>query len=242
MIYLKQADILSNTFPNTDFYPFNLTIFQNTTHIPLNQDITFFIGENGSGKSTLLKALALKCRIHIWDNETHIRVKQNPYENDLYKSIDIQWKNSPVPGSFFSSRIFSDFSRNLEEWAINDAQMLNFFGGESLITQSHGQSLMSYFKSRYKIKGIYFLDEPETALSPASLIELLNLLTRLGSKGDAQFFIATHSPFLLACPDAKIYSFDNAEIESVKYQDTAYFKLYKKFMDHPEIFINNADK
>lgn len=237
MIHIEQTAILSDAFPNTDFFPFNLKVFQNTKQLSLNQDITFFIGENGSGKSTLLKALALRSQIHIWDNETRLRIKPNPYENMLYRFIDITWKKGPVPGSYFSSRNFSDFSRNLEEWAVNDAPMLDFFGGKSLITQSHGQSLMSYFKSRYKIKGIYFLDEPETALSPASLIELLNLLIRLGKKGEAQFFIATHSPFLLACPDARIYNFSQKIIEPVNYKDTAYFNLYKRFLENPEAFI-----
>jgi predicted ATPase len=99
---------------------------------------------------------------------------------------------------------------------------------------------MSYFKSRYRIKGLYFLDEPETALSPTSLIELLNLLIQINRQGHAQFIIATHSPFLMACPDARIYSFDHAMITPVAYEDTAYYKIYKQFMNAPEQFINSA--
>lgn len=48
------------------------------------------------------------------------------------------------------------------------------FRGESLVTKSHGQCNMAYFKSRYRIKVLYFLDEPETALSPKKQLELLN--------------------------------------------------------------------
>ena len=237
MIYLKQVDIHSKKFPVLNFYPFNLKIFQNTDIIKFNNAITFFIGENGTGKSTLLKALAYKCGIHIWQSEFNLRCEQNPYEEDLYKTISIQWENGPVPGSFFGSQIFSHFAKNLEEWAINDAQMLNYFGGKSLITQSHGQSLMSYFQSRYSIKGLYFLDEPETALSPSSLIDLLNLLIKINQQGHAQFLIATHSPFLMACPDAQIYSFDNRVVEPINYKNTDYYKIYKKFMNSPREFI-----
>jgi len=237
LIYLKHVNIHLEKFPVLNFYPFNLKIFQNTERVRFNGPITLFIGENGTGKSTLLKALAIKCGIHIWQSEFNLRYEQNPYEEDLYKTISIQWENGPVPGSFFGSQIFSHFTRNLEEWAINDSKMLNYFGGKSLVTQSHGQSLMSYFQSRYNIKGLYFLDEPETALSPSSLIELLNLLIKISQQSHAQFLIATHSPFLMACPDSHIYSFDNQVIESIKYEDTKYYKIYKNFMNNPGEFI-----
>ena len=196
-----------------------------------------FIGENGTGKSTLLKAIAYKCGIHIWQSEFNLRCEPNPHEEDLYKSISIQWENGAVPGSFFGSQIFSHFAKNLEEWAMHDSGMLNYFGGKSLITQSHGQSLMSYFQSRYNIKGLYFLDEPETALSPSSLVELLNLLIKINKQGHAQFIIATHSPFLMALPESKILTFDNTTIQPIEYKDTDYYKLYKNFMNNPEKFI-----
>ena len=237
MIYLKQVNIHLEKFPVLNFYPFNLKIFQNTEKVKFNNPITLFIGENGTGKSTLLKAIANRCGIHIWQSEFNLRCEKNPYEEELYKTISTQWESGPVPGSFFGSQIFSHFAKNLEEWAINDTQMLKYFGGKSLITQSHGQSLMSYFKSRYNIKGLYFLDEPETALSPASLIELLNLLIKISKQGHAQFIIATHSPFLMACPDALIYSFDASIIQPIQYEDTQYYKIYKNFMTHPEKFM-----
>ena len=237
MIFLKQVNIHSEKFPVLNYYPFKLEIFQNTETVKFNSPVTLFIGENGTGKSTLLKAIAYKCGIHIWQSEFNLRCEKNPYEEDLYKAISTQWKNGPVTGSFFGSQIFSHFAKNLEEWAVNDTKMLNYFGGKSLITQSHGQSLMSYFQSRYNIKGLYFLDEPETALSPSSLIELLNLLIKISHQGHAQFIIATHSPFLMACPDARIYSFDTPVIESIEYEDTAYYKIYKNFMANPDEFI-----
>jgi len=237
MIYLKQVGIHEEKFIVHDHYPFNLEIFQNTNQIKFETPITLFCGENGTGKSTLLKAIAVRCGIHIWQNDSSLRHEPNPYEEDLYKAISADWKDTPVPGSYFGSQIFSHFAKNLEEWALNDVKMFNYFGGKSLVTQSHGQSLMSYFQSRYSIKGLYFLDEPETALSPASLIELLNLLTKISRQGHAQFIIVTHSPLLLACPNSRIYSFDTPKIEAIDYNDTDYYKIYKKFMNRPEKFI-----
>jgi len=239
LIYLNKVDILSEKFPVLDFYPFCLKIFQETKTVLFKTPITFFMGENGTGKSTLLKALAYRCGIHIWQSEERLRFEPNPHEEDLYKAIDVEWENGAVPGSYFGSQIFSHFAKNLEEWAVNDAAMLNYFGGKSLVTQSHGQSLMSYFSSRYTLKGLYFLDEPETALSPSSLIELLNLLIKTAKLGHAQFIIATHSPLLLACPEALIYSFDSPVVAPIRYEETSYYHLYKNFMNHPEKFIKN---
>jgi predicted ATPase len=98
------------------------------------------------------------------------------------------------------------------------------------MTQSHGQSMMSYFRSRYQIKGVYFLDEPETALSPRSQLELLELIGENSEAGHAQFIIATHSPILLACQGARIYSFDYMPVRTIEYEETEHYKVYKRFL------------
>ncbi len=135
-----------------------------------------------------------------------------------------------MPGSFFGSKNFQYFTELLDAWAAADRGQLNYFGGKSLTTQSHGQSLMSFFRSRYRVKGLYLLDEPETALSPRSQIELLNLLEDMSADGHAQFIIATHSPLLLACPQAIIYTFDQSPIRRIEYEQTDHYRVYKDFM------------
>ncbi|MCF8092179.1 MAG: AAA family ATPase [Desulfotignum sp.] len=236
-MFLESATVHHQSFPDTQAYPFCLAVLQQTQTVWFNQPVTIFSGENGTGKSTLLEALAIRCGIHIWQPEFSLRCEANPHEKNLYRHLSVTWSQGPVPGSYFGSQIFSHFARKLEEWAVNDRPMLDYFGGKSLITQSHGQSLMSYFASRYQRKGLYFLDEPETALSPRSLVDLLNLIVKESGKGHAQFVIATHSPILMACPGAVIYGFDSSEILPVKYEDTDYYRLYKAFMTDPGAFI-----
>jgi predicted ATPase len=192
--------------------------------------VTFFVGENGSGKSTLLEALARVCGIHIWRERERTRCTANPYEDKLYRCVSVEWTDGVVPGSFFGSAVFHDFARILDEWAAADPGQLAYFGGQSLLTQSHGQSIMSFFRARYAIKGLYLLDEPETALSPRTQIDLLRLLGDTASVGHAQFVIATHSPILLACPVATIYSFDRSPIRPVAYEQTDHYRLYRDFM------------
>ena len=89
---------------------------------------------------------------------------------------------------------------------------------------------MSYFRSRYQIKGIYFLDEPETALSPRSQLELLEIIGENSQAGHAQFIIATHSPLLLACEGAKIYSFDHMPVREIAYEETEHYQVYRRFL------------
>jgi len=162
--------------------------------------VTLFVGENGSGKSTLLEALCHKCGIHIWREVERTRFEVNPYEDQLYHYLAVEWTNSRVSGSFFGSDVFRYFAHSLDEWAAADPGMLDYFGGKSLVTQSHGQSLLSFFRARYRLKGLYLLDEPETALSPRSQLELVKILRDTSQAGHAQFIVATHSRFCWPVP------------------------------------------
>ena len=236
-MHLKKVTLFPEKFPDKQRYPFNLALFQKTKNIPFPSPVTFFIGENGTGKTTLLEALAHKCGIHIWRDPIKTRFEVNPLEEDLYRFIKVQWTNGIVPGSFFGSDVFRDFARYLDEWAVADPRILDYFGGKSLITQSHGQSLMSLFRARYRIKGLYLMDEPETALSPKSQLELLKVINDMGQAGHAQFIIATHSPILLASPGACIYSFNDSLLKRVEYEDTDYYKIYKDFLGNREKYL-----
>jgi predicted ATPase len=227
-------------YPTREHYPFNLDLFQKTRRIALDTPVTFFVGENGSGKSTLLEAITRKCGIYIWQGIQRPRYNASPYENALYQTISIEWSNGrKVNGSFFGSDIFNNFARILDEWLTMDPGLLEYFGGKSLLSQSHGQSLMAFFKSRLKIKGLYILDEPETALSPKSQLELLEFLKKASLTGRAQFIIATHSPILLACPEAQILTFDEIPVKRVDYEDTSHYRIYKEFMANPMKYLSS---
>jgi predicted ATPase len=236
-MHLNKVTLNPEKYPTREHYPFNLDLFQKTKTIMVDAPVTFFVGENGSGKSTLLEAMTRKCGIYIWQGDQRPRYKASPYEKKLFTTIDIEWNNGRVPGSFFGSQIFNNFARILDEWLTMDSGLLEYFGGQSLMSQSHGQSLMAFFKSRFKIKGIYFLDEPETALSPKTQLKLLKLLTDMGRAGHAQFIVATHSPILLACPAAKILSFDEIPVKQIPYEKTDHYRIYKDFMRDPQMCL-----
>ncbi|HPF52205.1 MAG TPA: AAA family ATPase [Draconibacterium sp.] len=235
--HLKSIELEPERYPTTEHYPFSLPLFSKTKELQFPGPVTMFVGENGSGKSTLLEAIAVAAGIYIWRSGMNSRVQFNRYEASLHRYLKVNWTNGKVHGSFFGAQIFKDFASILEEWASTDPGQLELFGGKSLISQSHGQSLMSFFRNRYKLKGLYLLDEPETALSPSSQLELLQLINKNAKAGHAQFILATHSPILLACPEATIYSFDKMPVSSVQYEDTEHFKVYRDFLNHRERYL-----
>jgi len=163
-MHLKKLTFRPQDYPKKDIYPFSLNVFKTSPSLEFDTKITFFCGDNGSGKSTLLKAITKRCGIYIWKEYGKTRFNYNPYEEELYRYIDIDWTDGKKPGAYFSAESYEHLATIIDDWASCDPGLLDYFGGKSLITQSHGESFMSFFKSRYKIEGVYFLDEPETAL------------------------------------------------------------------------------
>jgi predicted ATPase len=153
-MHLKTVTIHPEKYPVRDRYPFNLPIFLHPQSFSCNAPVTLFVGENGTGKSTLLEAVCRTCGIYIWRDTDKRRYQYNPYEETFHHCLSIEWKADRVPGSFFGSDIFRYFAQLLDEWAKNDPGQFDYFGGKSLMTQSHGQSQMSFFKSLCQRKGL----------------------------------------------------------------------------------------
>jgi len=236
-MHLESVTFHPEKYPTHERYPFNLPIFRRTPRIAFDTPVTLFVGENGSGKSTLLEALAHRCQIHIWREADRRRFENNAFEDQLFRYLSVEWADGVVPGSFFGSTVFHDFVRMLDDWAAVSPGLLDYFGGRSLLTQSHGQSIVSFFKARYELKGLYLLDEPETALSPTTQIEALRIIAAAARAGHAQFIIATHSPVLLACPGARIYSFDGESVASLRYEETSHYRIFADFMKDPGRYL-----
>lgn len=236
-MHLLKVRILSENYPNSRYYPFNIPVLRATPELVFRRPIAFFVGENGSGKSTLLEAISRRCGVYVWDRPRRHLAYNNPYEDRLADYIRVTWANGRAPGSLFRAETFRDLADFLDDVALCDPGRLPYHGGRILNTLSHGEGILSYLNTRYNRKGIYFLDEPEAALSPVSQVKFLKVLQHIEATGDAQFIIATHSPILLAYPGAQIFSFDGARIEEVTYEDTAHYRLYMQFLADRESFL-----
>jgi predicted ATPase len=56
---------------------------------------------------------------------------------------------------------------------------------------------------------------------------------------NSQFIIATHSPIILAFPDAQILFFQEGKIRGVKYAQLEHVQLTKDFLNNPDSFLRH---
>ena len=232
-MYLKSCKVLQDTIPNKQEYPFNIPSLQDLHELEFPTNVTFFVGENGSGKSTLLEAIADRCDFNTAGGGRQNLYEVHKAESSLGEYIRLSWLPKISNGFFLRSETFYQFASHID--LIEDPRRYNAFGGKSLHHQSHGESFLALFMNRFKGKAIYLLDEPEAALSPTRQLSLLKIIKDL--EHEAQFIIATHSPILLGYPNATIYSFDQGEIESIRYEDTIHYIVTKRFLDAPQSIL-----
>ena len=141
-------------------------------------------------------------------------------------------------GFFLRAESFYNLATEVEELASSGfTNFYDSYGGKSLHDQSHGESFRSLILNRFRPRGIYLLDEPEAALSPTSQMSLLCIIDELVKK-DTQFIIASHSPIILAYPNADIYEFSEVGIEKKSYKETESYSVTKAFLDDPERMMN----
>ncbi len=234
-MYLRDLEIHSTDFPEQNVFPFNLDVLQQTGRITFTSPITFFVGDNGTGKSTLLDAIARKSGLLPWGGSKIHRVHDNPYETRLANYLTLQLEPRHSYGFYFRAETFFNFAGSLDDIMMDDPNRDQYYGGGSLNVMSHGESFLSFFRGySFQLAGLYLIDEPEAALSPANQVEFGKLILETAKNGSRQFIIATHSPIVLACPGASILTFDESPIREIGYRETKSYQFYKGFLENPE--------
>jgi predicted ATPase len=209
----------------------------------LKTNVTFFVGENGSGKSTLLEGVAEQCGFSLRGGNRNHNMNTghrfNGYESALARYLTVAWSPKRVGDGFFMrAESFFNFASYIDELAVDSPRILQAYGGRSLHEQSHGESFLSLFNNQFE-SGIYILDEPEAALSPARILAFMSVISALEQSGRAQFIIATHSPMLLCYPGASIYQFDDEGVHETTHQDTEHFQLTRSFLNNPGLYLRH---
>ncbi|MCT4632472.1 MAG: AAA family ATPase [Firmicutes bacterium] len=205
--------------------------------LSFENQVTFIVGENGSGKSTLLEAIAVKAGYNGEGGSKNFNFSTKETISNLESYITLARSSHEKDGFFLRAESFYNVASQVDDLGLN----LDGYGGKSLHEQSHGESFLSLISNRFRGNGLYLLDEPESALSPLRQLTLLAEINRLVKK-NSQLIIATHSPILLAYPNAIIYQISEEGIEQVEYKESDNYILTKQFLDKPEDFIRHLFK
>ena len=138
----------------------------------------------------------------------------------------------PKDGFFLRAESFFNVATEVDRIGVIDS-----YGGKSLHEQSHGESFLALLMNRFGGKGLYLLDEPEAALSPQRQLAVLSRIHDLVSD-DSQFVIATHSPILMAYPNATIYGFSQDGVRKIDYYETEHYQVTHDFLANPKRMLD----
>jgi predicted ATPase len=257
-----------NTDFLSDHFPFDLPVIRSwPSPLELTNPVTFFVGENGSGKSTVLEALACAAEMITAGQEAVHRDASLDSGRRLGDAFRLSWSKRTRRGFFLRAEDFIGYVRENERTrAEMEAEIrqvdeayagrsayakalakMPFAGqlhdmqkryGDGLEKRSHGQQFLDFFQNRFVPGGLYLLDEPEAPLSPMRQLGLLALLKEMIEK-EAQFIIVTHSPILMAFPEAVILTFDRVPIQPVDYAELDHVTLTRDFLNNPDSFLRH---
>jgi predicted ATPase len=228
-------ELLRDRIPDPNRFPYNLPAVRGLTTLPFHPKVTFLVGENGSGKSTLLEAIAVACGLNPEGGSRNFNFATRASHSPLDECVRLA-KSIASPGDsyFLRAESFYNVASEIErlDKEPGGQPIIGAYGGKSLHEQSHGESFFALFKNRFRDHGLYLMDEPEAALSPKRQLQFLGLLHDYVLRG-GQFVIATHSPIIMAYPDARIYFLDDEGVREVAYTDTEHYLVTRGFLSNP---------
>ena len=246
-------------------FPFTVPAIRSLEALDVSAPVTFFVGENGSGKSTLLEAIAAAAGLPAVGSDDVARDDTLAGQRLLGDALRLVWNRRARRGFFLRAEDFFGYTKRLavmraellarlDEIEVEYADRSSYAKGlaagpvrgsldalesrygVNLDANSHGQSFLRLFQSRFVPGGLYLLDEPEAPLSPQSQLGLMVMIAEMVAQ-DAQFIVATHSPLLMAYPGASILSFDQEPVERVRYDELESVRLVRDFLVDPERYV-----
>jgi predicted ATPase len=235
--YLRRVWLESARVSNPEAYPFCLPFLRNDFDLSFDKAITIIVGENGMGKSTLLEGIAV---LAGYDEAgggkgympvDHSRALEK-MGGELSSALRASWLPKITNGWFFRAESFFSVARYLDVAAREG-------GGRppDFLSHSHGEGFLRFFEERCQNQGIFIFDEPESALSPSRQIEFLKLVRRMDTSGICQVIMATHSPMLMAYPNARLLRLAKYGLEPVTLQETDHYRVMREFCADPAGFI-----
>lgn len=229
-VYLKDKNV-------NDSYVYKIPMIQSFDQITFKQPVTFLCGENGTGKSTLLEAIAIAYGFNPEGGSRNLLFSTCDTHSPLANNLRlVRGVDQPKDGFFLRAESFYNVATSIDENEREMSGLLRSYGGKSLHEQSHGESFFALMCNRFYGHGLYILDEPEAALSPNRQLSMLTLMHDLIKEG-SQFIIATHSPILMAYPNADIYVCSDCGIALTPYKETDNYQVTKSFLQDPNRYL-----
>lgn len=226
--YLLDIKLRRDRVPSFETYPFSLPAVKELGTLKLHPKVTFIVGENGSGKSTLLEAIATAWGFNPEGGTKNFNFGTRRSHSELHEALTlVKGIKRAKDGFFLRAESFFNVATEIESLGVGE-----FYGERPLHEQSHGESFFALMTNRFGGNGLYILDEPEAALSPARQLAMLVRMHELIAT-NSQFIIATHSPILMAYPDADIYQIDESGLVRTAYEETEHFLVTKAFLGNP---------
>lgn len=234
--YLRRIWLDAARVPNPEAYPFCLPFLSDGFELELDRSITIIVGENGAGKSTLLEGIAVLAGFDEAGGGKGYRAVDHSSAaevsgGELSSALGASWLPKITYGWFFRAESFFSVARYLDASGSLTADFLSY---------SHGEGFMRFFEERCQRQGIFIFDEPESALSPARQMEFLKLMHRMDTSGNCQVIMATHSPMLMAYPNARLLRLSKYGLEPVKVEQTDHYRVLREFCADPAGFVEGA--
>jgi predicted ATPase len=232
--YVLTVKLRRDKITSFDQYPFSLPVVCQLENLELHPAVTFLVGENGSGKSTLLEAIAVAWGFNPEGGTKNFRFQTRGSHSVLHEHLRlVKGVRRPRDGFFLRAESFFNLATEIERLDDEPAPgppIIDSYGGRSLHEQSHGESFLALMMNRFSGQGFYVLDEPEAALSPSRQLTMISRMHKL-VRARSQFIIATHSPILMAYPNAWIYEITANQVRRVSYEQTEHYAVAKRFLN-----------
>jgi predicted ATPase len=240
--YLQRIWLDPSRIADRKAYPFCLPFLQDDFQLSLDRPITIIAGENGTGKSTLLEGIAVLAGYDEAGGGKGYKPvdHSNAVEKmggELSNALRASWLPKITNGWFFRAESFFSVARYQD--AINTEDIPGVPRGTppDFLSHSHGEGFMRFFEERCRRQGIFIFDEPESALSPARQMEFLKLMRRMEESTICQIVMATHSPMLMAYPNARLLRLSKYGLEPVTVEQTDHYKVMREFCEDPTGFV-----
>ena len=197
--------------------------------------VTVLVGENGTGKSTLVEAIAAAWRDLLTAQVHHWGPAASPEDTLLARELWLEGAHPrPQGGVWLRAESMHSLFASVDAQAFE----LRAFDGVPLNARSHGEGFLAFLESRTMERGLWVLDEPESALSFRSCLRLMVLLNDAVAAG-SQVLLATHSPVLAAIPGARIYELSSTGFTQQEWADLDLVQDWQAFFDDPRRLLHH---